>query len=86
MCTLFVSKKCVRHSALNLLAFLFHTVLAFVDSRYQSARRQRGTRKGFFQDLVSLTKYLLFESWEHLLDFLLDEATPQFAPCRANSS
>jgi hypothetical protein len=47
---------------LNLLAFLFHTVLAFVDARYQSARRRRGTRKGFFRDLVSLTKYLLFES------------------------
>jgi hypothetical protein len=71
---------------LNLLAFLFHTVLTFVDSRYQSARQQRGTRKGFFQDLVSLTKYLLFESWEHLLDFLLDEAPPQLAPRRANSS
>ena len=60
--------------------------LAFVDARYQSARRQRGTRKGFFQDLVSLTKYLLFEGREHLLDFLLDEALPQFAPRRPNSS
>ena len=68
---------------LNLLAFLFHTVLQFVDERYQHARRQRGTRKGFFQDIFSLTKYLLFESWHHLLDFMLGNAEP-FIP--ANTS
>ena len=61
---------------LNLLAFLFHTVLQFVDERYQLARYQRGTRKGFFQDILSLTKYLLFESWHHLLDFMLGNAEP----------
>ena len=61
---------------LNLLAFLFHTVLQFVDERYQLARLQRGTRKGFFQDILSLTKYLLFESWHHLLDFMLGDAEP----------
>lgn len=65
---------------LNLLAFLFHTVLHWVDERYQRARAQRGTRKGFFQDLVSLTKYLLFEGWQHLLDFILDDAVPLRAP------
>jgi len=57
---------------LNLLAFLLHTVLGLVDERYQRIRVQRGTRKGFFQDIVSLTKYLFFESWHHLLDFMLD--------------
>jgi hypothetical protein len=65
---------------LNLLAFLFHTVLHWVDQRYQRARTQRGTRKGFFQDLLSLTKYLLFESWQHLLDFILDDSVPAPAP------
>jgi hypothetical protein len=57
---------------LNLLAFLLHTVLGLVDERYQKIRVQRGTRKGFFQDIVSLTKYLFFESWYHLLDFMID--------------
>jgi hypothetical protein len=61
---------------LNLLAFLFHTVLHLVDERYQRARIQRGTRRGFFQDVICLTKYLLFESWHHLLDFMLDDCTP----------
>jgi hypothetical protein len=36
---------------LNLLAFLFHTVLEFVDEKYRQARKQIGTRKRFFQDL-----------------------------------
>ena len=71
---------------LNLLAFLFHTVLGLVDQHYQRIRQHRGTRRGFFQDLFSLTKYLLFEGWEHLLEFLLDESPPQFTSRTTNSS
>lgn len=59
---------------LNLLAFLVHTVLHLVDTAYQAIRQQRGTRKGFFQDIQSLTKYLLFDSWQHLIDFMLDDS------------
>lgn len=59
---------------LNLLAFLFHTVLHLVDKPYQQIRLQRGTRKGFFQDILSLTKYLLFDSWQHLIDFMLSDS------------
>jgi hypothetical protein len=58
---------------LNLLAFLFHTVLHLADERYQQIRQQRGTRKGFFQDILALTKYLWFESWSALIEFMLDE-------------
>ena len=58
---------------LNLLAFLFHTVLQLADAPYQQIRQQRGTRKGFFQDLLALTKYLWFESWTALIEFMLDE-------------
>ncbi|NJR63936.1 MAG: hypothetical protein HC769_37370 [Cyanobacteria bacterium CRU_2_1] len=49
----------------NLLAFLVHTVLHLVDRPYQQIRQKRGTRKGFFQDILTLTKYLLFNSWSH---------------------
>jgi hypothetical protein len=69
--------------SLNLLAFLFHTVLHLTDSAYQQIRQKRGTRKGFFQDIVSLTKYLLFESWQSLIDFMLYGSPP---PQAANSS
>jgi len=61
---------------LNLLAFLFHTVLHLVDGAYQRIRQQPGTRKGFFQDIQTLTKYLLLDSWQHLIDFMLDDSTP----------
>jgi hypothetical protein len=56
---------------LNLLAFLFHTVLHLSDQAYQKIRKKRGTRKGFFQDIVSLTQYFRFESWQALIDFML---------------
>jgi hypothetical protein len=63
---------------LNVLAFLFHTVLQLVDASYQAMRQKRGTRKGFFQDICSLTKYLLFDSWQGLIDFMLyGESRPQ---------
>jgi hypothetical protein len=56
---------------LNLLAFLFHTVLHLTDNTYQQIRKKRGTRKGFFQDILSLTKYLLFDGWQSLINFML---------------
>ena len=62
--------------SLNLLAFLFHTVLDWVDERYQLMRQMRGPRKGFFQDIVALTKYLWFESWTALIEFMLDDTKP----------
>lgn len=64
---------------LNLLAFLFHTVLHLTDLAYRQIRYKRGTRKGFFQDILSLTKYLLFESWSSLIDFMLYGSTPNRA-------
>jgi hypothetical protein len=68
---------------LNLLAFLFHTVLHLTDTAYQQIRKKRGTRKGFFQDILSLTKYLLFDSWQSLLEFMFYGSLPIQA---ANSS
>jgi hypothetical protein len=64
---------------LNLLAFLFHTVLHLTDLAYQQIRHKRATRKGFFQDILSLTKYLLFESWLSLIDVMLYGSTPNLA-------
>jgi hypothetical protein len=61
---------------LNLLAFLFHTVLHLVDQKYQQVRQQLGTRKRFFNDLRTLTTYLVFDSWQHLISFMLDEFEP----------
>ena len=68
---------------LNLLAFLFHTVLQLVDESYQKIRKQLVTRKGFFQDIRSLTKYLFFESWSVLIQFMI---SGKRLPRTANSS
>jgi hypothetical protein len=61
---------------LNLLAFLFHTVLHLSDPDYQQIRQKRGSRRGFFQDILSLTKYLLFDSWQSLIEFMLYGSHP----------
>jgi hypothetical protein len=65
---------------LNLLTFLFHTVLHLLDRQYQQIRRLRGTRQGFFNDVQALTKYLLFDTWQHLMEFMLDGLEPHHAP------
>lgn len=57
--------------AFNLLAFLFHTVLDMVDEKYKLIRQELPTRKIFFQDLRSLTRYIYFASWESLMTFMI---------------
>jgi hypothetical protein len=61
---------------LNLLAFLFHTVLQLLDESYQRIRLLLGTRIRFFQDLRTLTTYFVFDSWQHLFDFILESFDP----------
>jgi hypothetical protein len=56
--------------SLNLLAFLLHTLLALTDPIYQQVRQELGTRRTFFNDLRALTRYMLFESWDQLLNFM----------------
>jgi hypothetical protein len=56
---------------LNLLAFLFHTVLGFTDERYRLVRATLPTRQTFFDDLRALTRYLHFPSWDGLLRFMM---------------
>jgi hypothetical protein len=56
---------------LNLLAFLFHTVLEIFDHRYRLVRQTLPRRKDFFNDIRALTRYICFESWEQLLAFMI---------------
>ncbi len=57
---------------LNLLAFLFHTVLQLVDVKYQLVRKELVARETFFNDLRCHTRYYCFESWDHLLNFMIE--------------
>jgi hypothetical protein len=58
-------------AALNILAFLYHTFLSFTDEHYRLIRSVLPTRKTFFDDLRALTRYLLFASWDALMDFMM---------------
>jgi len=55
---------------LNVPAFLFHTVLDLCDPVYQRLRTHLRVRMTFFNDLRALTRYMFFESWDHLLNFM----------------
>jgi len=56
--------------SLNLLAFLFHTVLDLLDEQYRAIRQTLGTRRRFFQDLEALLRYFQFQNWEDVLTFM----------------
>ena len=56
--------------SLNLLVFLFHTVLDLVDEQYRAIRQALGTRRRFFQDLDALLRYFQFENWDEVLAFM----------------
>ena len=58
--------------SLLLLAFLCHTLFDLFDKAYQAIRQSLGTRRDFFNNLRSLLIFNLFDSWSHLLDFMLD--------------
>jgi len=58
---------------LNLLAFLCHTFLELVDSKYKAVRKTLSARKRFFHDFTTLTKYLFFNSWDHLMSFMFEQ-------------
>ena len=57
--------------SLNLLAFLFHTVLEWCDDKYALLRKTLARRQTFFDDVRALTRYMIFESWQHLMDFMI---------------
>jgi Transposase DDE domain len=57
--------------SLNLLAFLFHTVLEWCDDKYALIRHVLARRQTFFDDIRALTRYMVFESWQHLMEFMI---------------
>ena len=57
--------------SLNILAFLFHTVLELLDERCTLLRKSLPRRDTFFQHIAALTQYLCFASWQSLLEFMI---------------
>lgn len=74
---------CEMLLSLNLLAFLFHSVLDLANSSYQKVRELLVSRRSFFNDIRTLLKYFWFATWQDLLNFILTENIPA---TRTNSS
>ena len=57
---------------MNLLSFLFHTILEIFDPLFAALRDKLPSRKIFFDHLKALTCYLIFKNWNCLLSFMID--------------
>src|SRR3990172_3191663 len=58
-------------AVMNILAFLFHTMLEFMDGKYKLLRNVIGARKHFFNDIRTLLKHVCCRSFESLMDFMI---------------
>jgi hypothetical protein len=58
-------------AAMNMLALLTHTFLAFCDDPYRLIRATLPTRQTFFDDIRALLRYHCFPSWEAMMDFMM---------------
>jgi hypothetical protein len=67
-------------ATLNLLAFATHTACDLADRARRAARRELVLRQGFFQTLLALTAYHVFQSWELLLQTMAFARPPPQAP------
>jgi hypothetical protein len=56
-----------------LLAYLMHTSFDWIDERYRAVRRALPSRTTFFEHVRALLLYLPFDSWDHLLRFMLSK-------------
>ena len=62
---------CTLLAAMNILAFLLHSVLELEDHDYQMVREALGARKTFFEHVKTLTTYLCFATWGTLMHFMM---------------
>lgn len=63
---------------LNLLAFVLHQILQMGDHQYALCRAGASLRE-LWGDIRTLMKKLVFDSWEAMLAFLLDDTVPNDA-------
>ena len=57
-------------AAMNLLAFAFHTVCDRLEHLWIAAREAKRARKRFFEHIRTITAYLVFPTWQNLLQTL----------------
>jgi hypothetical protein len=65
--------------SLNLLAFAFHTVCDLAEDLWRKAMGKMGSRSRFFENLRSITTFLIFPTWGDLLATLAFARPPPTA-------
>jgi hypothetical protein len=65
---------------LNLLAFAMHTICDIADDLWRAARQKLGSRSQFFSNLAAITTFLIFPSWQDLLQTLAFQKPPPRPP------
>jgi hypothetical protein len=65
---------------LNLLAFAFHTVADLTHDLWLQAVNKAGARSRFFEHLRAITVFLVFPSWQSLLNTLAFAQPPSQPP------
>jgi hypothetical protein len=63
-------------AAMNLLAFAFHTVCDCLEGLWIKAREAKRARKRLFEHIRTITAYLVFPSWQTLMQTLIDSKPP----------
>jgi len=58
-------------ATLNLLAFLLHTTLDWIDVSYHTVRGLLPSRRTFFEHLRALMQYFPFDHWKCLMSFMI---------------
>jgi len=59
-------------ATLDLLAFLAHTALEWLDEAYRVVRSSAPSRRTFFENLRTLLQFIPFDNWQHLMQFMLN--------------
>lgn len=62
-------------ATMNILTFLFHTILEFMDERYRLLRKTSGARAAFFNEIRVLLIHLCFRSFDRLMEFMVESLT-----------
>lgn len=58
-------------ATMNILAFLFHTMLEFMNNKYRLLRKVLGARKRFFEHIRVLLIHVCCKNFDHFMDFMI---------------
>lgn len=67
-------------ATLNILAFLFHTMLEYMNEKYQLLRQAVGARTRFFEHLRILLIHVCYLNFDHFLDFMISSLEKPHKP------